>query len=186
MERHTLCLIMLSSLPALEHYLVHNSLEKLGSSCKLTCIPKWAVPKLQFSQLDTTHGNEGKAGVTAAAVGERDDVQIASVLSDVTHSLVSNHHIRQTKSAEAKRQPPRLRALHQKRLHSQVQCRVPFQLYDLQNSTQKKPRLVHETTYQCSEKIRLLLGNSRKGISEISSWMKCSNYRFKLDTSEKK
>ena len=103
------------------------------------------MTKLKFSQLDATNCYEGKACVAASAVCKRDDVEIATVLPDVTHTLVSNHHIRQAKSAEAKRQPPCLGALHQKCLDSQVQCGIAFQLYDLQNPPEKA-RLINSQT----------------------------------------
>ena len=70
------------------------------------------MTKLKFSQLDAADGYKGKACVAGSTVCERDDVEIATILSDVSHTIVSNHHIRQSKSTEAKCQSPCLGALH--------------------------------------------------------------------------
>lgn len=51
------------------------------------------MAKLEFPQLHAANSYQGEAGIAAPTVCERDDVKVASILSNVAHTLVSNYHI---------------------------------------------------------------------------------------------
>lgn len=97
------------------------------------------MAKLQLLEFMTTNSYKSKTCIAAATVCESDDVQVPTILPNVAHPLVSNHHIRKPKSAETEGQSSSLGTLHHERLDSQIQwIQLPLELYNLQGSDESK------------------------------------------------